>query len=81
VDAAWTALRPEIPATLSAADDLRERAVQAAQHVPWQVAAIPAALERAGLADARPGMASVLDAYVTTLPRVLVLVASSTQPE
>jgi hypothetical protein len=50
VDAAWTALRPGIPATLSAA-------------------------------DARPGMARVLDAYVTTLPRVLVLVASSTQPE
>ena len=43
----------------------------------WRVAASPAALEQAGLSDARPGMTSVLDAHVTTLPRVLVLVASS----
>ncbi|MDT0277998.1 hypothetical protein [Blastococcus goldschmidtiae] len=81
LDAAWTALRPQIPATLPAADELRERATQAARHLPWQVAATPAAMEGAGVSDARPGMASVLDAYVTTLPRVLVLVASSNQPE
>lgn len=80
LDAAWTALGPQIPAVFPAADDLRERAVQAARHLPWQVAATPAAMAGAGVGDARPGMASVLDAYVTTLPRVLVLVASSTEP-
>jgi hypothetical protein len=46
--------------------------------VAWQVAATPAALDRVRLNDARPGMAAVLDAYVLTLPRVLVLVAAST---
>ncbi len=39
------------------------------------VAATPRGLEEAGLGDAATGMASILDAYLTTLPRVLVLVA------
>jgi hypothetical protein len=80
LEAAWTDLGPQVPATGPAADDLRTRAREAARQVPWQRAASPAALERAGLADARPGIAHVLDAYVTTLPRVLVLVASSAEP-
>jgi hypothetical protein len=35
-----------------------------------------AALDQAGLRDARPGIASILDACVKTLPRILTLVAS-----
>lgn len=79
--AAWNHLGPQVPVTRPAADDLQRRAVEAARRLPWQVAADPAALEQAGLGDARPGMADVLGAYLTTLPRVLVLVASSTDPE
>jgi len=78
LEAAWTGLGPQVTATRPAGDGLRESAYEAARQVSWQVAATPAALERAGLGDARPGMVSILDAYVTTLPRVLVLVASST---
>jgi hypothetical protein len=74
---AWSALRPQVEGTRGAADELLQRALEAARRVPWQVAATPTALERAGLRDAAPGMASVLDAYVKTLPRVLTLVASS----
>lgn len=35
------------------------------------------ALAAAGIADAAPGMTAVLDAYVKTLPRLLVLASSS----
>ncbi|SEL13104.1 hypothetical protein SAMN04515665_108179 [Blastococcus sp. DSM 46786] len=81
LEAAWDHLGPQVPATRAAADDLQHRAVDAARHLPWQVVADPIALEQAGLDDARPGMAAVLGAYMTTLPRVLVLVASSSAPE
>jgi hypothetical protein len=37
------------------------------------------ALRRAGASDAAAGMASILDGYVKTLPRVLVLAASSAE--
>lgn len=80
LEPAWTALRPQTGATRAAADDLRLRALEAARRVPWQSAASPAALQAAGLGDAAPGMASVLDCYLATLPRVLVLVASSSTP-
>jgi hypothetical protein len=79
LEAAWNHLSPQVPHIRPAADDLQHRAVEAAQRLPWQVAAGPEALRNAGLADARPGMADVLGAYLTTLPRVLVLVASSTE--
>lgn len=78
LESAWSALGPQVTTTRRAADGLQEAASEAARRLPWTVAATPAALEQAGLGDARPGMASVLDAYVRTLPRVLVLVASST---
>jgi hypothetical protein len=81
LDAAWAQLGPQVSASRPTAENLRERAVEAARRLPWQVAATPASLERAGIADAHPGMAAVLDAYLTTLPRVLVLVASSTDAE
>ncbi|CCG01762.1 hypothetical protein [Blastococcus saxobsidens] len=78
LEPAWAALGPQVPASRPAADDLQARVSEAARRLPWRVAATPAALEQAGLGDARPGMAGVLDAYLATLPRVLVLVASST---
>ena len=76
---AWDDLGPQVTATRAAADDLQRRVIEAARRLPWQVAAGPPALEQAGVADARAGMADVLAAYLTTLPRVLVLVASSTE--
>jgi hypothetical protein len=60
---------------------LRGRAYEVARQVPWQRGATPTGLAAAGLSDARPGMVSVLDVYISTQPRVLVLVASSTDPE
>ncbi|MDK3257373.1 hypothetical protein QOZ86_12785 [Blastococcus capsensis] len=78
LEPAWAALRPQVAAGRPAADDLQLRASEAARRLPWRVAATPAALEQAGLTDARPGMAAVLDSYLATLPRVLVLAASST---
>lgn len=73
---AWAALRPQVAATRPAATALQHRAIEAArEEVPWAVAATPRGLEEAGLGDAATGMASILDAYLTTLPRVLVLVA------
>lgn len=72
---AWTALRPQVVATRPAARDLQHRATAAARGVPWQVLASPPALQAAGLLDATPGMAAILDAYLATLPRVLTLVA------
>jgi hypothetical protein len=77
--AAWDHLGPQVPTTRAAADGLQHDAAEAARRLPWQVAAGPTALEQAGVGDARPGMAVVLGAYLTTLPRVLVLVASSTE--
>jgi len=71
---AWAALGPQVADTRPAADALQQRAWAAAARVPWQVGATPAALAAAGLTDAAPGMARVLDAYLTTLPRVLALV-------
>ncbi|MCZ2858089.1 hypothetical protein [Blastococcus sp. VKM Ac-2987] len=78
LEPAWAALQPQVRDSRPAADDLQARAVEAARRLPWRVGATPAALGQAGLRDALPGMAGVLDAYCATLPRVLVLVASST---
>ncbi|RZU34500.1 hypothetical protein [Blastococcus saxobsidens] len=78
LDPAWAALRSQVAHTRPAADDLQATASEFAPRLPWRVAATPDALEQAGLTDVRPGMAAVLDAYLVTLPRVLVLVASST---
>ena len=77
LEAAWAALQPQVEASRAAADDLQRRAVQEARDLPWSVLASPTALEQAGIADARPGMTAVLDAYVKTLPRLLVLASSS----
>ena len=60
-----------------AADILQRIALDAALELPWSVAASPAALHAAGIPDAVPGLATILGAYVKTLPRVLVLTSSS----
>lgn len=77
LDAAWVALAPQVAATRPAADALQARAEAAARRFTWPVVASPAALDRAGVADAAPGVAAVVDAYLTTLPRVLALVAGA----
>lgn len=77
LEPAWAVLRPQVPQAREVAVTLARRALDRAREVTWPVAADPAALERSGARDAAAGMAAVLDAYVTTLARVLVLVASS----
>lgn len=77
LEPAWEVLGPQAGPTRPAADRLQRQAIDRARRLPWHLAASPAALVRDGLADARPGVATVLDAYLATLPRVLVLVASS----
>ncbi|MBW3605474.1 MAG: halocarboxylic acid dehydrogenase DehI family protein [Actinobacteria bacterium] len=76
---AWSHLEPGVPAALDAADRLQAAALETARQVGWPAVADAAALRQAGAADAAPGIASILDAYVKTLPRVLVLVASSAE--
>lgn len=56
---------------------MRDNASQKPAICIWRTVANPQALERAGVADAAPGMTAILDVYVTTIPRVLTLVASS----
>ena len=77
---AWAALTPQVASSRAAADDLQAQAVEVARGLPWTVVAGADALSAAGVADAAPGMTAVLDAYVKTLPRLLVL-ASSSAPE
>jgi hypothetical protein len=77
LEAAWRDLGRQVESTREAADELQRAGMQAAARVPWTLGATPAALEGAGVADAAPGIAAVLDAYVKTLPRVLVLAGSS----
>ena len=77
LQSAWEALQPQVEGSRRAADDLQRRAMEAARALPWTVVASPEALAAAGVPDAAAGMAAVLDAYVKTLPRLLVLTSSS----
>lgn len=77
LEAAWATLGPQVEGTSAAAEGLLRQALQDARAVPWHVGATPAALQAAGVLDARPGVASILDAYLKTLARILPLVASS----
>jgi hypothetical protein len=79
LERAWSHLEPQVPEALHAADRLRAAALDAARAVQWPVVAGPAALRHAGVGDAAAGIASTVDAYVKTLPRVLVLAASSAE--
>jgi len=74
---AWSVLAPQVVGSRPAADALQRAALDAARALPWSLAAGPAALSAAGVPDAVPGLAAILDAYVKTLPRVLALTASS----
>lgn len=74
---AWRALRPYATSTARSAGALQQRALESARGLDWSVAASPAALAASGVPDATAGMAAVLDAYLDTLPRVLVLASSS----
>jgi len=78
LEQAWSALEPQVASSRSAADALQDRSLTAARSLPWTVVASRDALVAAGIGDAAPGMAAVLDAYVKTLPRLLVLASSST---
>ena len=73
----WRALAPQVEASRPHADRFQQRAVEWSREYAWPVVAGPDALEAAGVLDALPGQASILDAYVKTLPRLLVLAASS----
>lgn len=77
LEQAWDVLAPQVRSSRPAADDLQARALEVARGLPWTVAASQQALQAAGVADAAPGMSAVLDAYVKTLPRLLVLASSS----
>jgi hypothetical protein len=77
LEQAWSALEPQVGSSRPAADALQERSLEIARGLPWTVVASRDALVAAGIGDAAPGMAAVLDAYVKTLPRLLVLASSS----
>jgi hypothetical protein len=77
LEQAWSALGPQVATSRAAADELQARAGEAARDLPWTVAASRDALSAGGVGDAAPGMNAVLDAYVKTLPRLLVLASSS----
>ena len=78
--AAWAVLLPQVPRARQEAVSLATRADELAREAAWPVVADRAALDRDGASDAAAGMAAVLDAYRTTLARVLVLAASSAPP-
>lgn len=80
LELAWSSLHPQVAETREAAERLQERAVANARSYRWPVVASPTALDSAGIGDAAPAQAAILDAYVKTLPRLLVLVASSGEP-
>jgi hypothetical protein len=79
LETAWRALGPQVPATREAADGLHRDALAAAARLPWERVASAEALAACDVGDAAPGMRTVLDTYLLTLPRVLVLVASSVE--
>lgn len=70
-------LAPQVERTRAVADRLQSDAIASTRQIEWLVVASPQALAEGAIADAVPGVAAVLDAYVKTLPRVLALAASS----
>lgn len=74
---AWNVLGTQVDKTREDVDGLAERVSRSAHELTWPVVAGPTALHRSGIADAGPGISTILDCYLTTLPRVLTLVASS----
>jgi len=78
LETAWGCLSPHVAQTRQTSRTLSDQARRTAHELAWPVIASPAALDTAGVGDAGPGVAAILDCYLTTLPRVLALVASST---
>lgn len=72
---AWNQLGPQVEPTREPARALADRARRATRQLSWPVLADPVALRASGVAEAAPGIAAILGCYVTTLPRVLTLVA------
>lgn len=79
LEQAWSHFGPRTrgPDFARNAGELRSLAWEAATTLRWSAVASPTALERCGLTDDAAGVATVLEAYLSTLPRVLALVASS----
>ena len=77
LEAVWEQLEPQAAPTRGNADALQDAASSAAADLPWERVADREALRATGIEEAEPGMNAILRAYVTTLPRVLALVASS----
>jgi hypothetical protein len=75
LEPAWSELAPRAARAREAGRGVQDDALSSARALEWPVVAGPDALRAAGVADVAPGMAAVLDAYVKTLARVLVLVA------
>lgn len=73
----WQQLAPQVDAILPAAERLGEQARVGAKRLPWVCCADQRSLGGVGLDDAAPGLRAILEAYLTTLPRVLALAASS----
>jgi hypothetical protein len=73
----WNVLCTQVDQTREDVDGLTERVSRSAYELAWPVVASPTALKMAGIANAGPGMSTILDCYLATLPRVLTLVASS----
>lgn len=71
----WDHLEPQAAPSRLRADDLLRTASAGIGGLPWDVAADSASLRAADIADAAPGVIVVLDAYASTLARVLTLVA------
>lgn len=63
----------------SACSTLEDTARDNATALSWRTVASPDALREHGVHDAEQAMGALLRAYLTTLPRVLVLVASTAQ--
>lgn len=74
-DSSWPELERVLLEARDASVMLQDVAHQLTMRLPWKRVASPAALEAAGIGDALPGMRSVLQAYMKTLPRLLALVA------
>lgn len=73
--ATWPVLEQAAGRTRAIATRVQAEAYDTAVGLPWSSVAGPAALERAGVPDAAAGMRAILQAYITTLPRALALVA------
>lgn len=71
----WPTIEEAARRTRPHATDLQGAAYDIAMRLPWSPVASGAALRGVDMEDAAAGMTAILDAYIKTLPRALVLVA------